>query len=396
MKVLQIIPSADLRGGGPIEGVLRIGEVMAGLGVKQELLTLDPPDAPWLDQCGQIVHALGEPYPEGDHVLSRVRRWARYSPRALAWARDHINEYDAVVVNGLWNYATRLARVALVGSGIPYVVYTHGMLDPWFRKRYPQKHLAKQLLWFFNEGVLLRHADRVLFTCEQERNLARETFFPYRANEHVIAFGAAIPQQPTDADVAAFRAMLPALGDRRYLLFLSRIHEKKGCDLLIEAFAREAGRDPGLDLVIAGPDDSDLRNGLEARAAELGIAERIHWPGMVVGGPKFGALLGAEAFILPSHQENFGIAVAEALACECPVLISDQVNIWREIVAAGGGFAEPDTVTGAEALISRFLALDTSARAEMRKRARKVFEDRFDMAQGARELADVLKEISRK
>lgn len=395
MRILHIIPTINPDDGGPIEGVRRIGEIMAREGVTQEVLCLDPAGAPWLADFGRTAYALGNPRPQGNGLFARFKRWANYTPQARDWALQHVHDYDVVVVNSLWNYATRMARLALVGSGVPYVVYPHGMLDPWFRKRYPLKHAAKQLLWWFNEGVLLRHADRVMFTCEQERLLARTTFFPYRVTEHVVAYGAGAPPPAQPGDEAAFRAMVPTLGDRRYLLFLSRIHEKKGCDLLIEAFARQAGRDPGLDLVIAGPDQVGLRASLEAAARRLGVAERIHWPGMVKGSAKYGALRGAQAFILPSHQENFGIAVAEALACRCPVLISDQVNIWREIVDGQAGLVAPDTADGTESLIARFLDLSDAQRAAMGERAAAVFAERFDMERGALELIAVAREISR-
>ena len=394
MKVLHIIPSVDPTHGGPIEGVRRIGHVFEEMGVTQELLTLDPPDAPYVQDYPRKVYPMGRRSGDGNDPVSRIRRWMRRSPEALAWAREHVRDYDAVVVNSLWNYSTRLARLALVGSGVPYVVYPHGMLDPWFRQRYPAKHAAKQLLWWFNEGVLLRHADAVLFTCEEERLLARTTFIPYRANERVVAYGAAAPPPADPAQVAEFRAMMPALGERRYLLFMSRIHEKKGCDLLIEAFAGAAAADPGLDLVMAGPDQTGWRATLASRASALGVAGRIHWPGMVSGPAKYGAFRGAEAFILPSHQENFGIVVAEALACRCPVLISDKVNIWREIAEAGAGLVEPDTLAGTQALLTRFMAQSESERAAIRDCAEALYQARFNMAEGARNLARILTEIA--
>jgi glycosyltransferase involved in cell wall biosynthesis len=305
-----------------------------------------------------------------------------------------VRDYDAVVVHSLWNYGTRVAKLALVGSGVPFVVYPHGMLDPWFRRRYPLKHWAKQLLWLINEGLLLGQADRVLFTCEQERLLARTTFRPYRVREQVIAFGAAAPPPAGAEDEKRFRAMLPALGGRRFLLFLSRIHEKKGCDLLVEAFAAAAQRDPGLDLVMAGPDSAGLAAGLRERAAELGVAERIHWPGMVKGAAKYGALRCAEAFVLPSHQENFGIAVAEALSCGCPVLISDQVNIWPEIARAGAGLVASDDLVGTTAMLLQFHETSAAARAQMAEQAAALFADCFDMRRGALDLIATLREIT--
>ncbi len=396
MRILHIIPSVDTTQGGPIEGVNRMGEVLAGLGITQELLTLDPMGSPLAIEHKRTVHALGEPAPPGAGLIDRFRRWAHYSPVARDWAKLRVHDYDAVVVNSLWNYATRIARLSLVGSGIPYVVYPHGMLDPWFRRRYPIKHAAKQLLWWFNEGVLLRNADAVLFTCDEERRLARQTFFPYQVNERVVAYGAGAPPSADPEHEKAFRAMLPALGARRYLLFMSRIHEKKGCDLLIDAFATIAAKDSELDLVIAGPDQAGWCAALRAQAKSLGIADRIHWPGMLLAPVKYGALRGSEAFILPSHQENFGIVVAEALACGCVVLISDQVNIWREIAAAEAGLVKPDTLAGTTALLARFAALDTSQKAAMRKRAVILFAEQFDVRQAGLALAETLHDITQK
>lgn len=394
MKVLHIISGTDPREGGPVECVRTLDAVLRRHGVVQEVLSLDPPGAPCAAGFPCKVHALGRPVEQGRGLFARVQRWARYSPRARRWAVEHCAEYDAVVVNGLWNYSTRIARLALAGGRVPYVVYSHGMLDPWFRRRYPLKHAIKQVLYWFNEGVLLRRANAVLFTCEQERRLARRTFFPYQVNERVVAFGTAAPPPPSPAQDQAFRALLPQLGKRRYLLFLGRIHEKKGCDLLIEAFAGYAARNPGIDLVMAGPDETGWRPALAVRAQALGVADRIHWPGMVTGPAKWGALRGAEAFILPSHQENFGIAVAEALACRCAVLISNQVNIWREISDHGAGLVHDDTLAGTRALLDGWSELSESARETMRERSLDLFRSHFTIEAGALELLGVLREIS--
>ncbi len=129
-------------------------------------------------------------------------------------------------------------------------------------------------------------------------------------------------------------------------LFLGRIHRKKGCDMLIDAFAKVAADDPDLYLVMAGPDQQQWSAKLKQTAANLGIKNRVFWPGMVTGDAKWGAFYGSEAFILPSHQENFGIAVAEALACGKPVLLADKVNIAEEIAEDGAGLMELDTPDG--------------------------------------------------
>ncbi len=191
----------------------------------------------------------------------------------------------------------------------------------------------------------------------EEQRLAQGAFFGPGYRDEAVAYGAAdCPPRPGEQR-AAFRAAVPGLGERGYLLFLSRIHPKKGCDMLVEAFAGVAAQRPELDLVIAGPNQVGLRAELERQAQRLGVLERLHFPGMLAGDAKWGALQGAEAFVLPSHQENFGVVVAEAMACGRPVLISRKVNIWREVAEAGAGLVEEDTVEGTARLLGCFLAL---------------------------------------
>ena len=143
-------------------------------------------------------------------------------------------------------------------------------------------------------------------------------------------------------------------------------------------------------LVMAGPDQGGLRAGLEARAAALGIAERITWTGMLQGDLKWGALRAADVFALPSHQENFGIAVVEALAAGLPVLISDRVNIWREIVADRAGLVASDSVEGMGALLEQWHALSPLERAHMRACAAACYQRHFRMEAAATRLVDTI------
>ena len=179
------------------------------------------------------------------------------------------------------------------------------------------------------------------FTGLIERDSALETMWPRRWHPAVVSFGTSIPIGDPGKQRAAFLTRFPQLEGRQFFLFLARLHRKKGCDLLIEAFARVASAHPNLDLVMAGPDEGGLRPQLEERKRRsLGIAGRVHWTGMLEDDLKWGALRSAEAFVLPSHQENFGVAVVEALACGLPVLISDKVNIWPDIVEDGAGIVQ--------------------------------------------------------
>jgi glycosyltransferase involved in cell wall biosynthesis len=161
-------------------------------------------------------------------------------------------------------------------------------------------------------------------------------------------------------------------------------------DLLIEAFAAVAHADPRMQLVIAGPDQVGLQVALQQRAAALGIADRITWPGMLSGEIKWGAFRCAELFCLPSHQENFGIVVAEALACGLPVAIAEPVNISNEVAAAGAGLVHADTVASTTEALRRWLAVPPEDKQQMGIRGAKLFSAQFDFSSVAKKLLPVL------
>jgi glycosyltransferase involved in cell wall biosynthesis len=234
---------------------------------------------------------------------------------------------------------------------------------------------------------VLRDARAVLFTCEEEKRLAPKSFALYRAHPVVTGLGTA---SPPDADATAFLDRHPELEGKRILLFMGRLHPKKGCDLLLEAFAATMANDPEWRLVFAGPDAFNWQKTLVARAQMLGIADRIVWTGMLRDSMKWSALAAAEVFALPSHQENFGIAVAESLACGVPVLISREVNIWREIESANAGFVAPDTVAGIISLLTRWQQLPEAERRTMQRNARQCFQQHFDIEQSAARLLEAI------
>lgn len=392
MRILHLIGSVDPAGGGPIEGILRQAEATALSGTQREIASLDPPDAPWLSAIPMPVHALGQWDIERTRRFRRLLPWSRYgaSTKFEQWLNVHGPEFDVIVVNGLWNFTTLGFAHSKARKRVPYVVFTHGMLDPWFRKQYPLKHLFKQFFWLIADGVVVNNAAAVLFTSEDERVLARGSFRPYRARERVIAYGSGDVPPGEERQRQAFIETAPELGDNPYLLFLSRIHEKKGCDLLIEAFVSVAKERPDLHLVMAGPDQMGLVAHLRQQAERAGLGRRVHFTGMLKGDAKWGAFRGTEAFILPSHQENFGIVVAEALACSKPVLISNKVNIWREVEGSGGGIVDDDTMEGTERLVRRFLALGDSERQAMGHAARQCYETHFRSSVAAAQLLEVL------
>ena len=375
MRLLRSIRSVNPAGGGPIEGIKQVALVLAALGHETEIVSLDSPEDAWVKECPVKVHAMGP-----------VRSGYGYSSKLVPWLREHRREYDAVVVSGLWQYSGFGVWRALRGTDTPYFVFPHGMLDPWFKRAYPLKHLKKWLYWPWADYRMLRDARAVLFTSEEECRAARESFWLYRCNEVVVNYGIAAPTGDAEAQKQAVLARFPELAGKRAFVFLSRIHEKKGCDLLVRAFAKIARTDDSLRLVFAGPDQTGWSAALREIAQQLGIADRIVWTGMISGDLKWGMLHLAEAFVLPSHQENFGIAVAEALACGTPVLISNKVNIWREIESDRAGLVDEDDAPGTLRLLEKWLALSAQEKDAMRKTARETFQARFEVTRAAEAL----------
>lgn len=369
MRILHIVGTVSPAAGGPTE-VIKMLIRYAPPGFTGELATLDDPAASFLRDLPFPVHALG----------SLGKRWFR--PDLVRWLRKNRERFDGVIVHGLWEF-TGLAASLTVAKRPGYVVFTHGMLDPYFKHAFPAKHAKKWLYWVPAEYWVLRRARRVLFTTAAERDLAAQSFWLHRWTPMVVPIGSEPAPADTRPLIEAFQATCPDVAGQRFLLFLGRINEKKGCDLLVRAFAEISAAHPDLHLVMAGPDPGGWRQRLESIAANCNCAHRIHWPGMILGDAKWGAFAACEAFVLPSHQENFGVAVVEALASGRPVLLTHPVNISQDLGADGCALVESDTQEGITRLLMRWLALAPDEKVKMAGRAKDIFGRRYDMRRNA-------------
>ena len=379
LKILQLVHTLDPSVGGVATSVLALSRGLARRGHKIDIVVLDEASAPWIQDVDLSVHALG----------SGLTSY-RYSRALLPWLRKHGGEYDRVVVNGIWQYLSLAAWRRYAGSSIPYYVFPHGMLDPWFKETFPLKHLKKWLYWPWAEYRVLRDAAAVIFTSEEERLQARKSFWLYRAREKVSPLGVeASPILPNAK--SEFLSRYPQLLSTRNFLFLGRLHPKKGCDILLDAFARLSSRE-STSLILAGPDQIGWEKDLRRQVESLNLTDRVVFTGMLQGAMKQGAFASADAFVLPSHQENFGISVVEALAAGIPVLISNRVNIWREIDADRAGYIESDDLAGTTRLLQRWIDTPPAERETVRQNARHCFAQRFEIDRAVDSLLRILNE----
>lgn len=394
MKVLHIIPSINPKSGGMSQAVRTLVSGLQPHGVQNEIVTLDNPSAAYIKDSLLCVHALGEGYGP----------WC-YNKALYPWLLSHLANYDRAIVHGLWQYPgyALYKAVRKIQKKVEYYVMPHGMLDPYFQRAGGRrmKALRNTIYWNFLEERVVNSADGLMFTCEEEQQLANEPFSPYRPKkELVVGLGVEEPPAKSEKMMDVFYTCYPELRNNRYILFLSRIHEKKGVDMLIESYREiineflihnSSSEVP--KLLIAGPGLETAYGRQILRQVERStfLKNYIIFPGMLSGDMKWGAYYGSEAFILPSHQENFGIAVVEALACGKPVLISNQVNIHNEISRGYAAIVADDTPQGTYKLLKCWCEMSSFAKAEMKRNARFVYERHFAVEPAMQRLINALK-----
>ena len=293
---------------------------------------------------------------------------------------------SGIVAHGLWQWPGVEALRIHKKSNLPYVVFPHGMLDPWFKNTYPFKHLKKQLYWWWRQEEILRRARAVCFTTKEEMRLAQKTFWPSRFNSLVTGLGV---EDPPAEDISIQQNLMdefPQLKNKRVLLYLGRFHEKKGVDLLLDAWKKCQKKDQVL--VLAGPEVKDSYFKLLKEKSQNDHKD-IVWTGMLKGERKWAILRIADALILPSHQENFGMVVAEAMAVGKPVYLTNKVNLWREVMEAGAGLVESDDQDGVDCLIDKWRA---NQHKNMGKNAENCFRDKLHIRKAAEKIISLFVE----
>lgn len=334
MKILRVISSMHPSKGGPCQGIRNAIPYFQKEGIVSEVVCMDDDNVNYPITDNFTINKVGS-----------GKTSYQYQPKLLKWLKNNILNYDFVIVHGLWqyhNYAVykTIKLLKKQNRKIPKVIIMpHGMLDPYFQKATDRKWkaLRNELVWSLIEKKCINQADAVFYTCEEEMRLAATTFKSYKPKEVFnVGYGIQLPPEDDINFREAFYKKCPAVENKKYLLFLSRIHEKKGVDLLINAYNELFQENQELpDLVIAGPIASDFANEMIQLASKN---PKIHFSGMLTGSAKWGAFYNCKAYLLPSHQENFGIAIVEAMACKKPVLVTKNVNIWSEIQEGSGGW----------------------------------------------------------
>ena len=302
--------------------------------------------------------------------------------------RENISIDSHIIVHGLWQWPGVVAYKNWKRRKIPFLVFPHGMLDPWFKTTFPLKHFKKQLYWWWRQGRILSNARAVCFTTEDERQLAQNTFWPYKCREIVTGLGVCDPPKNEEHQKSVFVEKFPIILDKKVLLYMGRLHPKKGLDLLLNAIAKNFPEDSVL--VIAGPVDQSDPYVQKLQDISKGFGKKVLWTDMLEGDLKWGALGTADALILPSHQENYGMVVAEACSVGTPVLTTNKVNLHCEILEYEAGIVEDDTQRGIDNLV---LAWIRRKHQHMQKNALRCFQEKLHISNTARKIEDLFNEV---
>jgi glycosyltransferase involved in cell wall biosynthesis len=380
MHVLHVISSLDPRAGGTTTALLALAHAQLDAGLKVSVASTFA--AEFRTDAVDRLRSLGVDV----HLVGPNRKLLAYHPKIKSMLTPLIESADVVHIHAVWeeiqHRAVKLAR----RFKKPYLFTPHGMLDRW---SLAQSRLKKQIYLALRLRNDLARASALHFADELERDLAAglNLSTPTLVEKHVVD----LSEFQSLPSAGQFRQRHPDLGDRPIILFLSRIHPKKGLDLLIPAFAKL--KSTNASLVLAGPAEKEYQSHLTELARQHGVKDRMHFTGMLYGPDRVTAMVDATVFVLPSRQENFGIVVIESLAAGTPVVISDQVNIHRQITEAQVGQVVPVNVDALAQAIDRYLS-DDVLRADTAQRARPFVWKTYDRTEIARHWCEHYQRLS--
>jgi glycosyltransferase involved in cell wall biosynthesis len=359
LRIVHYLPLIRLADGGVVAAVLDWCTVMASRGHEVVMVTWDSPDAPkdWDGSNGK---------PKVVWVPPAASRNRKLPNEAMRIWKEQLLSGSVAHLHTLWMYSNIQFAAICREVGVPYIVSIHGMLDDWSMK---QRGMKKRLFLAMGGRRYLTAAAAVQDTCLGERDQALQ-WLP-KAN-HVVV--------PTLIDLDAYKQLPgPELARSRFgvsadvplLLFVSRIHPKKGVDILIEAAGKLAAGGRKFQLVIAGAagaTERDYEEGLRRQIQRLGLSDRVQMTGLVTLAEKLSLQDAADLFVLPTFQENFGMVLVEAMAAGTPVVTTRGADYWQEIQAAGGTICE-NTADAFAKTVNRLLS-DPAALAEAGRRGR--------------------------
>lgn len=326
MKIVHYVCTARVADGGVPKAAVDLSMRVAGEGHNVTFLT-------WDDEiCPQSWKDGTEPNVKLVMLTSPERKLGLFSERQLGLFEEAIKGADAVHLHAMWTTSNLQVAAMARRLGVPYVLSPHGMLDDWCMA---QSSANKRVFMLLFGRRLLKGAAAVHFTAQAELDQARKLLPHDRTRVLPLVFDMGPYEKLPGVHLASERFNIEAESGAIRLLFLSRIHPKKGLERLLRAAQTLAGPGSGVRLLIAGTGEAAYEQEIKALAERLGVADHVRFLGPVTGAMKVSLYQLADLFVLPTSQENFGFVFFEALAAGTPLVTTRAVDTWRELEASG-------------------------------------------------------------
>lgn len=370
MRVLHVIPSLSPVHGGPSIALPLIARSLSRAGVEVDVATTDD-DGP--GRRAEI--ALEERVARDGYGVYFFRKQSEFYKVSLPFQRWFVRNargYDLIHIHALFSFTSTAAARAARRLRVPYIIRPLGVLNRWGRQN--RRPMLKSLSFRLIERPILEYAAAIHYTSAAEEEEALEFGAPNRGA--VIPLGLELDAFREMPGPEAFLERSPEAIGRPVVLFLSRLDPKKGLDLLLPAFAAIGQEHSSAILVVAGSGETDYVESLRRKATELGVADRVLWPGHLEGSDKLSAFAAATVYVLPSYSENFGIALVEAVAVGLPCVTTSGVAVSKELRAADAAIVVEPEVGVLTFALDRLLR-DSGMRDGLRDRGRRLVKEQF-------------------
>lgn len=364
MSVLHVAACMSAEWGGPVPVVEALAHEQSRLGLDVQVLSTAVGTVQ-VDPHSRACFSL-RLFPQD--LLARL--WTAHSAQLAREIRRTVRDVDIVHVHEIWHHPHAVACSTARKYEKPYIVTPHGELDPWCLA---QKRLRKDVFAVLAQRRYLQHAAAVHALTADEESAIRA--FGTTAPVEVIPNGLEIAQFLGLPPHHTFEKAHPELRGKTVILFLARLHPKKGLDILARAFRRVAESRPEAHLVVAGPDSNGYQATIEGVLNASGLQDRVTFTGMLLGDQKSEALSRADIFVLPSHSEGFSMSILEAMACRLPVLITHQCHFPEVAISEAGIVVNPNEPEVVAALIT--LLGNPQLRHEMGQRGFQLVESQY-------------------
>ena len=343
IKILRIIQTLNPAYGGPANTIIDNSLALIKNGFIVDILTYDNKNTSYVKSNKIKIFNKGPAY--GNYT---------FSINLFLWLFKNKESYDHFIIHGIWHFSTLISRILLKKN---YFVFLHGGLDLYFSKNFFKK-IKKIIYWNLVEKKNLLNCKSLLLTSNQEKKSLNHTFVnTNNITKNVVGYGIIKPKINKKKCINLFYKKFPHFKNKKFLLFLGRFDQKKGLEILINSIKKLTKKDIKINFLLVGKNNA-YKDTLKILCKKNRIEQNIFWSDLMTGDLKWGTILASSGMVLSSHGENFGVSLVESLCCSKPVLTTNKVNIYEEIIKYDAGLISKNTVSDFTKILEKFHKFD--------------------------------------